>query len=238
MPRRLAPVLLVVAAACSGDPSVTAPPATTTTSIAVTTTTSATTTTVRSPVTTVVPAGGLTAADLPASWRPGCPVAPSQLRAVRVEYWGFDDQPHTGTLVVNASVAAAIAKVFATLLREHFPIRRIEPIDAYNGSDEASLEADNTAGFNCRNAVSSGPPHWSAHAYGTAIDVNPVENPYVEGGRVHPTSGQEYVNRSPYRPGMAVGGGVLVRAFESVGWKWGGRWSGTPDYQHFSSTGG
>ena len=75
------------------------------------------------------------------------------------------------------------------------------------------------------------------HAYGKAIDVNPVENPYLENGRVHPTSGADYVSRTPVRPGMAVSGGLVVRAFAAVGWKWGGAWS-TPDYQHFSSTGG
>jgi len=165
-------------------------------------------------------------------------MTPDQLRALQIEYWGFDEQPHTGTLVVNARVADAVMRAFATLLRERFPIRRMDPIDVFGGSDEASLDADNTAAYNCRRVVGSGPPRWSAHAYGTAIDVNPVENPYLEGGRVHPESGRDYLTRSPYRPGMAVDGGVLVRAFESVGWKWGGRWAATPDYQHFSSTGG
>jgi hypothetical protein len=73
------------------------------------------------------------------------------------------------------------------------------------------------------------------HAYGEAIDVNPVENPYVLGGRARPAAGARYVDRTRRRPGMAEG--ALVRAFASVGWGWGGRW-GAPDYQHFSSTGG
>src|SRR5918992_277098 len=78
------------------------------------------------------------------------------------------------------------------------------------------------------------PRRWSMHAYGKAIDVNPVENPYLGGGRVQPPAGRAYLNRSRVRPGMAVPGGVLVRAFASAGWSWGGYWSGTPDYQHFS----
>jgi hypothetical protein len=114
----------------------------------------------------------------------------------------------------------------------------MEPIDAYGGNDEASLDADNTSGFNCRYAVASGPKQWSVHAYGKAIDVNPVENPYIEGGRVHPVAGGPYVARTPRRPGMALAGGDLVRAFASAGWQWGGRWTGSPDYQHFSATGG
>ena len=84
-------------------------------------------------------------------------MAPAQLRAVHVDYWGFDDAPHTGTVIVHADVAAAITKVFATLLSEKFPIRRVEPIDAYSGDDEKSLDADNTAGFNCRPVVGGGP---------------------------------------------------------------------------------
>jgi hypothetical protein len=164
-------------------------------------------------------------------------VGPDQLRRLHVQYWGFDDQPHQGALIVSASVTDAVARVFARLYGERFPIRRIDPVDAFGGNDEASLEADNTAAFNCRTAVGVSPAQWSAHAYGNAVDVNPVENPYVEHGRVHPSSGAAFVTRSPYRPGMAVAGGDLVAAFASVGWAWGGRWSATPDYQHFSSNG-
>ena len=177
----------------------------------------------------------LTAAGLPHSWRPGCPVGPDQLRRLTITYWGFDDQTHTGTLDVHASVAGAVLGVFDRLLAERFPIRRMEPVDAYNASDEASMDADNTSAFNCRNAVADGPPRWSRHAYGKAIDINPVENPYLQGGKVQPPAGAAYVDRSPYRPGMAVADGVLVRTFASAGWRWGGRWSGTPDYQHFET---
>jgi hypothetical protein len=157
---------------------------------------------------------------------------------VAVRYWGFDDQHHAGTVVVNAAVATAVAGIFARLDEARFPIRRVEPIDAYGGEDERSLDADNTAAFNCRRVVGAGPVRWSVHAYGEAIDVNPVENPYIEGGVVHPKGGDRYVARSPVRPGMAVAGGDLVRAFAASSWQWGGRWSASPDYQHFSATGG
>ena len=178
------------------------------------------------------------AADLPHSWHRGCPVAPAQLRRLRVSYWGFDRRAHTGTLVVNAGAVRPLTHVFARLYAKRFPIRRMRPIDAYGGNDERSLAADNTAAFNCRYAVASGPKRWSAHAYGFAIDVNPVENPYLLNGRVHPRAGRVYLDRSRVRRGMAVRGGLLVRAFASVGWRWGGRWAGSPDYQHFSATGG
>jgi hypothetical protein len=100
------------------------------------------------------------------------------------------------------------------------------------------MAADNTSAFNCRYAVAPGPKQWSVHAYGEAVDVNPVENPYLEGGKVRPSAGKPYLARSRVRPGMAVAGGKLVQAFALVGWQWGGRWTGSPDYQHFSSTGG
>jgi len=180
----------------------------------------------------------VTRAQLPHSWHSGCPVAPSALRRVRLSYWGFDGQAHTGALVVNESAVRDVVVVFKRLYRARFPLRRMRPIDAYGGNDERSLAADNTAAFNCRYVVGSGSRRWSQHAYGLAIDVNPVENPYLEGGRVHPRAGRAYVDRSKLRPGMAVRGGVLVRAFAAVGWQWGGRWAGTPDYQHFSATGG
>jgi hypothetical protein len=172
------------------------------------------------------------------SWRAGCPVGPDRLRTLRLSYWGFDGQAHVGSIVVDASVTDDVIAVFRVLYRERFPIRQMVPVEAYDGSDPESMAADNTSGFNCRAAVAPGTPHWSAHAYGTAIDVNTVENPYLEGGTVMPAAGRKYLDRSPYRPGMAVPGGVLVRAFASVGWSWGGRWSSAPDYQHFSKGGG
>ena len=177
----------------------------------------------------------VTARDLPYSYRVGCPVGPSQLRLVRLSYWGFDGKAHVGSLVVRDRVARDVVTVFRRLYAARFPIRRLRKVDAYRGSDDASMAADNTSGFNCR--FVSGTRRWSEHAYGEAIDVNPVENPYLQGGRVRPPAGRRYLDRSRARPGMAVDGGVLVRAFESVGWKWGGRWSGSRDYQHFSTTG-
>jgi len=180
----------------------------------------------------------VTAAQLPYSWHKGCPVPPSHLRRVRLTYWSFDRKAHSGALVVNVSVVGEVVRVFRRLYVKRFPIRRMRPIDAYRGKDERSLDHDNTAGFNCRYVVGPGPKRWSVHALGLAIDVNPVENPYLEGGRVHPKAGRAYLDRSHVRRGMAVPGGLLVRTFAAQGWFWGGRWTASPDYQHFSKTGG
>lgn len=176
----------------------------------------------------------VTASDLPFSWHPGCPVAPSRLRRIRLSYVGFDGRRHLGRLVVNARVVTQVTTVFRTLYRARFPIRRMVPIDAYRGDDDRSAAADNTSGFNCRRAVAAGLPSWSMHAYGEAVDVNDVENPYVFGSRVIPPAGRAYVNRANVRLGMAVAGGVLVRAFTRVAWGWGARFA---DYQHFSTNG-
>jgi hypothetical protein len=173
-------------------------------------------------------------ADLAHSFRPGCPVLPGQLRRLTVSYWGFDGKRRVGAIVVRATAARPVLSVFRKLYAARFPIRRLRLVEAYKGSDDASMAADNTSGFNCR--FVSGTRRWSQHAYGLAIDVNPVENPYVDGGRVSPPAGRRYLDRSRRRPGMVVPGGVVVRAFAAIGWSWGGRWS-PPDYQHFSATG-
>ena len=171
-------------------------------------------------------------ADLRHSYRAGCPVGPSQLRTLSVSHWGFDGKPHVGRIVVAKRVAPGLVTVFRTLWEARFPIRRLQPVSAYRGSDDASMAADNTSGFNCR--FVGGTSRWSMHASGEAIDVNPVENPYVRGGTVSPPAGRAYLDRTPYRTGMAVRGGILVRAFAAAGWKWGASFG---DYQHFSTTG-
>jgi hypothetical protein len=169
------------------------------------------------------------------SWRPGCPVGLDSLRVLTVRYRGFDGRPKTGRLIVHEDVAADVLGVFRRLYAARFPIRRMVPVDAYGGSDFRSIEADNTSAFNCRYV--DGTRRWSEHAYGRAIDVNPIENPYVSGGATSHRASRTYVDRSRRRPGMAYEGGALVRAFDRIGWGWGGRWASVKDYQHFSASG-
>jgi hypothetical protein len=170
------------------------------------------------------------------SWHPGCPVALDDLRDVRLSYVGFDGKIHRGELVVNADAVTAVRTAFAELFAHRFPIRRIHLVDRYGASDYRSIEADNTSAFNCRRAT--GATRWSQHAYGRAVDVNTIENPYVysNGTTVHAAS-RPYLDRSRHRKGMAYAGGVLVRAFAKAGWGWGGSWPGPTDYQHFSANG-
>ena len=176
----------------------------------------------------------VTAADLPHSWHAGCPVAPSQLRLLSLTYRDFAGARRTGQLVVNARVVDDVVAVFRRLYAARFPIRSMRLVDEYGGDDDASMAADNTSSFNCRNAV--GGSGWSQHAYGLAIDVNPRENPYVYGGQVLPPEGRAYLDRSDHRRGMAYPASALNSSFAREGWSWGGRWK-NPDYQHFSTNG-
>src|SRR5262249_40946912 len=175
-------------------------------------------------------------------WHPGCPVALSQLRVLTVTHWGWGGGAQTGQLVVNRSAAAPLARVYQGLYAIGFRIRHMRLADMYGPASGRPADGDVTASFECRQAVPSpctggtGTGSWSEHAYGEAVDVNPVENPYVGCGQTRDRSSRPYLNRSRHRRGM-VGPGV-VRAFAAIGWGWGGAWSGTTkDYMHFSATG-
>ncbi len=178
----------------------------------------------------------VTAEDLGSSWRPGCPVSPADLRRVRVDYWGYDGGRHRGDLIVHEDVAGDLASVFGELYAARFQIRRIHPITHYGSDDDASMEANNTSAFNCRRVT--GGSGWSEHAYGTAIDINPIQNPYVtSSGTVLPEAGRPWADRSLRVPGMIHRNGVVRSSFAAIGWEWGGDWTNPKDYQHLSRTG-
>jgi D-alanyl-D-alanine carboxypeptidase len=174
-------------------------------------------------------------ARMSSSWRPGCPVPLEDLRLLTVKHWGFDRALHQGELVVHRDQARAVLRVLPRLFKARFPIERMRLVDEYGGDDERSMAANNTSAFNCRGVPGSG--SWSEHAYGRAIDINPLQNPEVRDGKVSPAAGADYVDRSRTAPGMIRAGDVVVRAFASIGWGWGGYWHSLRDYQHFSSTG-
>jgi hypothetical protein len=171
------------------------------------------------------------------SWHEGCPVGPRKLRLLELPHWGFDREVHRGRLVVHRRVVDQVLRAMEALYQERFPIRRMRLIDIYGGDDRRSMAADNTSAFNCR-YVAGEPGVWSEHAFGTAIDLNPVENPYVSpGGSVSPPAGEPFADRSRRARGMIHRGDSTVRAFARQGWEWGGNWSPAKDYQHFSASG-
>ena len=169
------------------------------------------------------------------SWRPGCPVPLRSLRLVKVTYSGFDGTGQRGRLVVHRRWADEVLGVFRRLYRVGFAIHRVRLVDRYGADDRASMRHDNTSAFNCRYVRRTAT--WSQHAYGRAIDLNPVENPYVDGSYVRPRRGRPFADRSDVRPGMVVRGDAVVRAFRRIGWGWGGNWTSAKDWQHFSANG-
>lgn len=183
----------------------------------------------------VEPVGPGTPYPLSASWRVGCPVGPSDLRAVTFPHLRLDGSRTRGVLIVHRDVVADVATLARAAHGTRFPIAQARPVDDFGGDDDASMAADNSSAFNCRRVA--GTTTWSQHAYGTAVDLNPVRNPSVRDGRIDPPAGAAYTDRSDVRPGMLVEGGAVVDAVDRLGWGWGGRWRSGADHQHVSRSG-
>lgn len=184
---------------------------------------------------TVRPIGPALRSRMRAGHRAGCPVRLRDLRHLQMSYVGFDGKERQGEMVVAAEHARDVTRVFRRLFDARWPIRRMRLVDAYGGDDNRSMAANNSSAYNCRRVAGS--RSWSAHAYGSAIDLNPVQNPYVTGSSILPPAGRPYaaVGRGPDarpRPGVIRADDVVVDAFTDIGWEWGGTWS-DPDYQHF-----
>jgi hypothetical protein len=174
------------------------------------------------------------------TWKPGCPLPLSSLALLRFNSVGFDGDIHRGSMVVNASVADDVLSVFATLYRERFPIRQVALAKEFHPHADPNTRRSVTASFNCRPIVTPAGvgERFSMHAYGLAVDVNPLQNPYVAAdGYVRNRYARPYRDRTQRLPGMIHEGDIVVRAFAAIGWAWGGDWSGGKDYMHFSANG-
>ena len=174
-------------------------------------------------------------------WQRGCPVGLNDLRLLTVTHQNFQGERRTGQVIVNRTAARPLRKVFRKLYGLNFPIRHMRLNDAYGTRAQRPRDGDVTGSFECRKAVPSpcnpsGSTNWSNHAYGLAIDINPRENPYVGCGQSYNKTARKYRDRSRHRAGMVTP--KAIAAFASVGWEWGGSWSGnTKDYMHFSHNG-
>lgn len=175
------------------------------------------------------------------TWKPGCPVPLDDLRLLAVSYWGFDARPHIGPLVVNASASEDLVWVFRQLFDAHFAIHDLKLTREFRPKqEEHDTPGDPTAAFNCRPVVTPFGPStttYSQHSYGLAIDINPIENPFVVDGYVRNKYARPYVDRSRQAVGMIHDGDVVVRSFAAIGWGWGGEWHSGQDYMHFSRSG-
>jgi LysM repeat protein len=165
------------------------------------------------------------------NWDTRCPVAPADLRKVWVSYLDLQGNYHDGSIVVRSDLAEATQRIFFTLFRWRYRIMAMAPMSVnMPGETDMSIV---TAGYNCRPVA--GTTVWSQHAYGTAIDINPLQNPMLRGTLIDPAGGALYRNRSRHLIGMVHPDGVVC-AFTANGFYWGGAWSSLKDYMHFSST--
>lgn len=166
------------------------------------------------------------------SWKQNNTVKLSDLCYVKVTYWGFDEKPHIGELIVDKDLGQEVVEIFQELYDAKFPIEKIKLIDEYNAVDIKSMEDNNTSAF-CYREVEGKPGKLSKHSYGIAIDINPLQNPYVYKKKISPAAGKAYVDRSNVSKGMIIKNDVCYKAFTSRGWTWGGNWKYEKDYQHF-----
>jgi len=166
------------------------------------------------------------------TWHPGCPVAMEQLRLLTVPYWGQDQHYHHGQMIVHQRVAKSMAAILTELAKKQFVIGQMKPMLAYHGNDSLAMSANNTSAFNCRK-ITGQSSKFSLHSYGTAVDINPVWNPYVRGDTILPNQGRAYSDRNHRRSGMIFDHDATYTLFEKNGWRWGGDWHDLKDYQHF-----
>ena len=172
------------------------------------------------------------------TWKKGCPVPLENLRYLRIKYMDFNGKDQMGEMIVDKEVSEEVTKIFEALYDANYPIYKMRLVSDYKGSDWQSIEADNTSAFNCRKATGS--KKFSKHSYGKAIDINPIENPYIfrSGNSSHKASKpylkRTRINNSAHQRAMLLPHDNAVQIFKKHGWKWGGDWSSVKDYQHFS----
>jgi len=172
------------------------------------------------------------------TWKKACPVGLEDLRYLRLPYWDFKGKSKMGELIVHKEAATNTVRVFEELYAIGYPIKQMRLVSNFKGKDWHSIEADNTSAFNCRPATGS--KKWSNHAYGKAIDINPIENPYVSRtGHISHTASLKYRKRT-HHPKRGTADKALITKHDKAyhifikhGWKWGGEWKGIKDYQHF-----
>ena len=171
------------------------------------------------------------------SWRKGCPVDTSDLRYLLLTYIDFYGNDTRGELIVHKDIADDTISVMRELYAIGYPINQMKLVSDFRANDWESIEAGNTSAFNCRNATGS--KKWSKHSYGRAIDINPIENPYISRkGHISHKASIKYkkrrhlVNSSEDRA-VLLKNDEATLIFKKYGFRWGGDWKTIKDYQHF-----
>lgn len=165
------------------------------------------------------------------SFKPNDNITIDDLRLLTLTYYDFDEKTEVGKMIVNKAVSEEVVEIFRALYDAKYPIEKINLVDDYGADDDASMADNNTSAFNYRPV--SGTATLSLHSYGTAIDINPLQNPYVTKDGVSPEAGRAYLDRDIYKVGMVQKGDLCYQLFTEAGWTWGGEFKSLKDYQHF-----
>jgi len=170
--------------------------------------------------------------NMAASRQAACPTDINDLAYLEISHWGTDDKKHRGAMIVHKLLAFEVLEIFSDLYTNKFPIEQMRLVDEFDGDDNLSMAANNTSAFNCRRSTGDH-NRLSAHAFGTAIDINPLMNPYVNRTKTLPENGRKYKNRALKAKGLIRKNDACYQAFVKRGWIWGGSWERSKDYQHF-----
>lgn len=170
------------------------------------------------------------------SYKAGCGVARSALRYVTVMHYDGEGRVRRGELVCHKDIAADLVDIFRKLYEAKYPIGQVRLIDHYEADDERSMTANNTSCFNYRPVA--GTRTLSKHSQGRAIDINPLYNPHVKRRRdgtlvVSPKAGRLYADRTKPFAYKLDRSDLCYRLFIAHGFRWGGAWRSSKDYQHF-----
>lgn len=152
----------------------------------------------------------------------------SDLTMIDVNYLSVDKKLHKGQIIVHKDLVSDVKQFFAILLQDKFIVVKVIPIVKYNWNDDASMEDNNSSGFNFR--VVEGKKTLSKHSMGRAIDINPLWNPvYYSSGKISPQG----ATRDPKKEGVFTSETRGVQFLKAKGWKWGGDWTSLKDWHHF-----
>ena len=166
------------------------------------------------------------------TWRPDAPVPLEELRLLKVSHVGFDGSFQMGEMIVHEGIVRLTAEIFECLYNARFPIEKMRLLHHYDGDDEASMSDNNSSAFNAR-PLTGQMTGWSKHSYGIAIDINPLQNPYVMRDGCLPPEGHAFMDRTVEHPGLIHSETMCHQAFIDRGFEWGGDWTHVRDYHHF-----